>query len=161
MVSGMEELVDPSERITYVIRMVSGAVTQGVEQALRPVRLTLVQLGALVQLGRGGDLSTAELARRVGVTPQSMASALGGLEARALITRAPHPTHGRVVQVSITDEGRSLAARAQRLTAGVDARALALIRPDERQHLHALLLALATGLGLPVEHERLTGGAHA
>jgi DNA-binding MarR family transcriptional regulator len=63
-----------------------------------------------------------------------------------------------VVQVSITDEGRSLAARAQRLTAGVDARALALIRPDERQHLHSLLLALATGLGLPVEHERLTGG---
>jgi DNA-binding MarR family transcriptional regulator len=157
----VDELVDPTERITYVIRMLSGALTQEVEQALRPVRLTLVQLGTLVTLGRGGEMSTAELARRVGVTPQSMASALSRLEARALIARAPHPTHGRVVQVSVTDDGRSLAARAQRLTAGVEARALALLGPDERQHLHDLLLALATGLGLPIEHERLTGGTHA
>jgi DNA-binding MarR family transcriptional regulator len=157
MMSGVDELVDPAERITYVIRMLSGALTQGVEQALRPVRLTLVQLGALVYLCRGGDMSTAELARRVGVTPQSMASALSGLEARELIARAPHPTHGRVVQVGVTDAGRALATRAQRLTLGVDARALALLSPDERQHLHALLLALATGLGLPIEHDRLIG----
>ena len=155
MIRGVDELVDPAERIGYVIRMLSGALTQDIEQALRPVRLTLVQMGALVYLGRGGDMSTAELARRIGVTPQSMASALSGLEARALVARSPHPTHGRVVQVRVTDDGRVLAVRAQRLTAGVEARALALLGPDERQHLPTRLMALATGLGLLIEHERL------
>jgi DNA-binding MarR family transcriptional regulator len=90
-----------------------------------------------------------------------MASALAGLEGRALIARAPHPTHGRVVEIRVTEDGRELAERAQRLTAGVNAKALALVEPDERPRLHELLLALATGLGLPIEHEQLSGGGHA
>jgi len=155
MISGMD-VIDPTQRIAFVIRMISGALTQEIERALRPVRLTHVQLGALVQLSRGGDLSTAELARRSGVTPQSMASALAGLQKRALVVRAPHPTHGRVVCFSVTEDGRSLAARGQQMVAGVNAKALALVDPGERQRLHGLLLTLASGLGLPVEHEQLT-----
>jgi DNA-binding MarR family transcriptional regulator len=154
-------LVDPAERIAYVVRMISGALTQEVEQALRPVQLTQVQLAALVQLSLSDGLSAAELARRCGVTPQSMASALAGLERRALIARAPHPTHGRVVEIRVTEDGRELAERARRLTAGANAKALALVEPDERPRLHELLLALATGLGLPIEHEQLGGGGHA
>jgi DNA-binding MarR family transcriptional regulator len=154
MISGMD-VIDPTERIAFVIRMVSGALTQEIEQALRPVRLTQVQLAALVQLSRGGDLSATELARRSGVTPQSMASALGGLQKRALVVRAPHPTHGRVVQFSVTEDGRSLAAQGQQMVAGVNAKAMALVDPGERQRLHGLLLTLAGGLGLPVEHEQL------
>jgi DNA-binding XRE family transcriptional regulator len=67
-------IVDPVERIAYVVRMVSGAFTQEVEQALRPVKLTQIQLAALVQLSlsTGHGLSTAELAKRCGVTAQSM-----------------------------------------------------------------------------------------
>jgi DNA-binding MarR family transcriptional regulator len=91
MISVMD-VVDPSERIAYVIRMISGALTQEIEQALRPVQLTQVQLAALVQLSRTDGLSAAELARRCGVTPQSMASALGRIDERGLITRAAHPT---------------------------------------------------------------------
>jgi DNA-binding MarR family transcriptional regulator len=144
-------IVDPVERIAYVVRMVSGALTQEVERALRPVRLTQVQLAALVQVGRGGGLSTAELARRCGVTAQSMASALSGLHERGLVARAQR---GRVVEIRATEEGRALAEQAQRLTAGVNAKALALLDPPDRWRLHALLLQLAGGLGLPVEHER-------
>ena len=149
------EVVDPTERLAFVIRMISGALTQEVEQALRPVRLTQVQLAALVLLSRGGDLSATELARRSGVTPPSMSSALGGLQQRALVVRGPHPTHGRVVQFSVTEDGRSLAARGQQMVAGLNAKALALLDPDARQQLHGLLLTLAGGLGLPVEHEQL------
>ena len=101
------------------------------------------------------DLSATELARRSDVTPQSMSSALGGLQQRVLVVRGPHPTHGRVVQFSVTEDGRCLAARGQQMVAGVNARALALLDPDARQRLHGLLLTLAGGLGLPVEHEQL------
>jgi len=150
------DVIDPTERIAFVLRMVSGALTQEIEQALRPVRLTQVQLAALVQLSRGGDLSATELARRTGITPQSMASALAGLQKRTLVVRAPHPTHGRVVCFSVTEDGRSLAAEGQQMVAGVNAKALALVENGERQRLHSLLLTLASGLGLPVQHEQLT-----
>jgi DNA-binding MarR family transcriptional regulator len=148
-------IVDPVERIAYVVRMVSGALTQEMEQALRPVKLTQIQLAALVQLSlsTGHGLSTAELAKRCGVTAQSMSSALAGLCRRGLITRAPPPTHGRVVEIRVTDDGRTLAQQAQRLTAGVNARALVLVNTHDRRLLHELPLQVATGLGLPVAHE--------
>src|ERR1700739_902317 len=107
MISGMD-VIDPTERLAFVIRMISGALTQEIEQALRPVRLTQVQLAALVLLSRGGDLSATELARRSGVTPQSMSSALAGLQQRALVVRAPHPTQRRGVEVSVHGAGRFL-----------------------------------------------------
>ncbi|MFC5219896.1 MarR family winged helix-turn-helix transcriptional regulator [Streptomyces coerulescens] len=154
-------IVHPAERIAYVIRMVSGLLTQEVEQALRPVRLTQVQLAALVQLGLSEGLSTAVLARRCGVTAQSMASALSGLERRSLIRRAAHPIDGRVVEIHITREGQTLAEEAQQLTAGVNAKALALVEPDDRARLHSLLLQIAQGLGLPVEHEGVRGASAA
>lgn len=142
-------LVNPRERLLYIIRMVSGALTQEMERALRPVQLTQVQLGVLVLSGLDGPQTAAELARRCGVTAQSMATAVKQLEDRGLVARRPAMDRGRALLIDVTDTGRDLAVEAQRLVEGVNAKALALLQPGDADELHRLLTALATGLGYP------------
>lgn len=153
-------ITEPVTRIAYLVRMLSNSLSQQIERALRPLQLTQAQLAALAQLALGpaDGLSGAELGRRAGVTPQSMSTAVAGLHRRGLVTRSRHPTHGRMIQIRITEEGRRVLERAQELTAPVDARALALLSVDERQQLRTLLLRTMTAAGVPLANEaRETG----
>ncbi|TQM43798.1 DNA-binding MarR family transcriptional regulator [Pseudonocardia cypriaca] len=155
--SGMPEqqpdghgIVEPSTRIAYLVRMLANALNQQVEQALRPVGLTQAQLAALGQLAicAEGWLSGAELGRRAGITAQGMSTALAGLQSRGLVERGPHPSRGRVIRVWITEDGRRLLERAQRLTAPVDMRATALLSVDEQRQLREFLLRAMAGVGV-------------
>lgn len=57
-------------------------------------------------------MSGAQLARSCGVTQQSMAGVLTGLNRKRLITRQQSETHGKVVLSNITNEGSMLLRRA-------------------------------------------------
>lgn len=144
------DVVRPSTRIAYLVRMLANALNVQIEQALRPVGLTQAQLAALGQLefSEQGWLSGAELGRRAGVTAQGMSASLADLQARGLVDRGPHPTRGRINRVWITDLGRDVLERAQHLTAPVDARALSLLDAGEREDLHSLLLRATAGAGV-------------
>lgn len=48
----------------------------------------------------------ADLARAVHTTPQAMNGVLATLEREGLIERHPHPTHGRILQATLTSEGQ-------------------------------------------------------
>ncbi|RSN39896.1 MarR family transcriptional regulator [Amycolatopsis sp. WAC 04197] len=143
--------VEPATRIAYLVRMLSNTLNQRIERALRPLELTQAQLAALAQLAlrAPGRLSGAELGRRAGVTPQAMWSAVAGLEQRELVERSPHPTHGRVLEIGITEDGIDVLAQAQELTAPVDAHAMATLTDGEQRQLRALLLKSMTALDLP------------
>ncbi len=60
-------------------------------------------------LARNPGASGADLARAINITPQAMNGVLATLEREALIERHPHPTHGRILQV--TDDGGPTATR--------------------------------------------------
>ena len=81
-------------------------------EELRPLDLSPVEFGALVQLAAGGERNQAELARAVGVRPQSMATLVGGLEARGLVERGAAPGRGRASRLHLTPDGRALLADA-------------------------------------------------
>lgn len=67
--------------------------------------LTLAQASVLSLLGHGGSVTPATLASKEQVMPQSMATILGQLFRRGLISRAADPLDGRCVLVSITPAG--------------------------------------------------------
>ena len=97
--------------------------------------LTLTQLACLATLHRHGAMSPSELAAHEKVQPPSMTRTINGLAERGLVHRAPDPTDGRQVVVSLTEDGRELLAtdRAQReqwLT-----QRLSELTPDEREIL--------------------------
>jgi DNA-binding MarR family transcriptional regulator len=93
-------------RSGYLLRQAWRALEGAMEIALRPHGLTAPQYGVLTVLAREPGASGAELARAVHTSPQAMNGVLATLEREALIERRPHPTHGRILQVTLTSEGR-------------------------------------------------------
>ncbi len=93
-------------RSGYLLRQAWRALEGAMEIALRPHGLTPPQYGVLTVLAREPGASGADLARAVHTTPQAMNGVLATLEREALIERHPHPTHGRILQATLTSEGQ-------------------------------------------------------
>ncbi len=89
----------------YLLRQAWQAFSGAMEAALRAQGLTGAQYAALSVLARDPGLSGAELARACNTTPQAMNGVLATLERDSLIERTAHPTHGRILQVTLTDDG--------------------------------------------------------
>jgi DNA-binding MarR family transcriptional regulator len=89
----------------YLLRQAWSEFRGAMEAAVRPHGLTPAQYGALSVLARHGKMSGADLARACNTTPQAMNGVLATAGREGLIERAPHPTHGRILQVALTEEG--------------------------------------------------------
>ncbi|WP_245718593.1 MarR family winged helix-turn-helix transcriptional regulator [Nocardia miyunensis] len=96
----------------YLIKQVELAVRAVMDDALRPLGLTPLQYTALTVLERRGGLSSAQLARRAFLRPQTMHVMVRTLEERGLISRDRDPGNRRVLVASLTDRGRELLERA-------------------------------------------------
>jgi len=86
--------------------------------------LTFPQTAALSRLDRGGPTTAAELARKEQISPQSMGATIAELEARGFVDRAPDPTDGRRILLSISASGkrevnRRRDTRVEQLAAGL------------------------------------------
>ena len=75
---------------------------------LRAHGLTPVQFGVLAQLAVDGELTPAALARELGIRPQSAATLVEGMQARALVSRAGTRRRGRANPVRLTAQGTAL-----------------------------------------------------
>jgi DNA-binding MarR family transcriptional regulator len=64
-------------------------------------------------LARSPGASNADLARACNTTPQAMIGVLATLERAGLTQRHPHPTHGRIRQVTLSSAGRQRLYAAQ------------------------------------------------
>jgi DNA-binding MarR family transcriptional regulator len=93
-------------RSGHLLRQAWRALEGAMESALRPHGLSPPQYGVLTVLAREPGASGADLARAVHTTPQAMNGVLATLEREALIERRPHPTHGRILQATLTTEGQ-------------------------------------------------------
>ncbi|MBI3972476.1 MAG: MarR family transcriptional regulator [Chloroflexi bacterium] len=122
-----------------LIRDTHRALWAALDEALRPYRLTLPQVGVLVALKRSPGLSNAELARGSFITPQSMAELLSGMEAAGLVTRRPHPAGGRVLPAELTPAGAATLQACRSAMMDVEARLLADLAPHEQRQLRDLL----------------------
>jgi DNA-binding MarR family transcriptional regulator len=93
-------------RSGYLLRQAWNAFRTAMESTLRAHRLTSSQYAVLSVLAHDPGLSGAELARACNTTPQAMNGVVVTLEREGLIERNPHPTHGRVLQTTLTAEGQ-------------------------------------------------------
>ena len=93
-------------RTGYLLRQASYVFRRAMDNELRPHGLTGAQYAALSVLAREPGMSGAALARACNTTPQAMNGVLGTLERDGLVKRQAHPTHGRILQVTLTEEGQ-------------------------------------------------------
>jgi DNA-binding MarR family transcriptional regulator len=116
------------------------------DEGLRGLGLTTPQYAALSALEAEPGMSGAELARWAFVTPQTMNGIVVGLEGRGLISRRPHPSHGRVLMAFLTREGEALVAQAHGVVEEIEERMLEGLGKDERLQLSETLRNCADAL---------------
>ncbi|WP_280666139.1 MULTISPECIES: MarR family winged helix-turn-helix transcriptional regulator [unclassified Kitasatospora] len=113
-------------RLAADLRACLGPLVRRLRQVRPDGELTLSQTSALVRLDREGPATTTELAAGEGIRVQSMSTIVGVLQERGLVSRAPDPTDGRRIVLSLTETGREGIAgareeRARRLTEAISA----------------------------------------
>ncbi|NKJ49586.1 MarR family transcriptional regulator [Burkholderia sp. SG-MS1] len=97
-----------SLRLTYVIGSLDRILRRRMTEALAPLGLTLAQFTALSVLEAKGQASNAQVAERSFITPQSANEVMNAMASRNWVSREPDPTHGRIVLLQLTDEGRAV-----------------------------------------------------
>jgi DNA-binding MarR family transcriptional regulator len=97
--------------IGYLLAQAFYTLRAAMDATLLPHGLSPAQYAVLSVLARDPGSSGADLARAWNTTPQAMNGVLATLERDGLVERRPHPTHGRIRQVTLSPEGeRRLAA---------------------------------------------------
>ncbi|KIZ15512.1 MarR family winged helix-turn-helix transcriptional regulator [Streptomyces natalensis] len=89
---------DLGATVALLMRQLRAASPQG--------ELSPTQRAVLSRIDTDGPATIAALARAELVRPQSMRVTVGALEERGILSRSPHPTDGRQVVFSLTEEGR-------------------------------------------------------
>lgn len=106
-----------------------------VAAAVEGMDLTPAQLHILMWLGTDGAHTMGDLARRVAVTEKTITGVVDRLERDELVRRERDPVDRRVVHVRLARAGEELF---RRIDAGIVAKLaglLALLDPEDRQHL--------------------------
>jgi DNA-binding MarR family transcriptional regulator len=104
--------VPVEEYLCTRIRRAEQALMAHHEAVLRTYGLTMTQYTVLLALSRTDGQSGAQLARACGVSQQSMATVLNGMQTKELIARNASATHAKVMIATLTDAGRGLLDRA-------------------------------------------------
>jgi DNA-binding MarR family transcriptional regulator len=118
------------------------------DDALAERGLALRHIGALGHLARRPDLSYSDLARRAGITPQSMRATVRQLEALGAVRRTL-PGQGHAARLEVTPSGLALLAWAGEQAHAIDAELLAALSPEDRDALRAALVPVAMPNGPP------------
>lgn len=132
-----------SQRLLVYVKRAEQATQAAKEAAVREVGITAVQQAALSVLSDNPGINPAELARRCMVSPQAMNSLLGRLEARGYVQRSPHPHHGSLVEIKLTEPGRAVFEEADALVAKVEHRLAAGLSEEELAAARDLLARIA------------------
>jgi DNA-binding MarR family transcriptional regulator len=143
--------------IGFLLNQAWYTLRRALEDALRPHGLSPPQYGVLSVLARDPGASGADLARACNITPQAMNGVLATLERQDLIQRHPHPTHGRILQVTLTGEGRQRLEAANPAVRALEAAIEQGFTADEIAVVKAWLVTSAKRLEQPARSRDTIG----
>ncbi|MEJ2860676.1 MarR family winged helix-turn-helix transcriptional regulator [Actinomycetospora flava] len=135
----------PPASAAFLLMALGRRIREEVEGALKDQGIALRHLSALGHLAPDPGLSYSELARRAGVTPQSMQATLVALEARGAVARDTDPGRGRTAELHVTPEGTRLQRAAMAIITEVDDRLRARLDDESHQVLTRALFTLIRG----------------
>lgn len=100
-------------RAFFYVQQVEQLVRRRIDECLQPEGITAGQYMVLNLIVHHEPVSSAQLARRANMTAQSMGEFIKSLEKKQYVTRTTDPSNRRVIQVSLTPEGRQLLVRCE------------------------------------------------
>jgi DNA-binding MarR family transcriptional regulator len=161
----MAERGATERRVGYLIKRAQQALRNAMDQALREYRVTTPQYAVLTFLAEEPGLSSAELARRAFVTPQTMNEVLAKLEVDGLVARAADPRHSRILRTRLTAAGARILAACHERVDAIEAQMVSALDAEEQERLaetlercvEALRSPFATDPPTPVPPARSAG----
>jgi len=130
----------PPASAAFLVMALGRLVRDEVEAELRSQGLPLRHLSALGHLAGEPGLSYSELARRAGVTAQSMQATLRQLEQSGAVERRTEPGRGRTAHLEVTAVGADLVAAGHAAMTDADRRLLDALPTDQHAELTGALL---------------------
>ncbi len=153
---------DPSRpRVTYLVGRLNRVLRRRLGDALAAFRVSVPQYTTLSVLHARGNLSNAELAKRAFISPQAMNEVIQGLEARKLVTRQPSSSHGRIVQLLLTQRGLDVMHDCDAAVHRLEQSMLGGLSGLERKMLPGVLAACAHALEHPAAPPQAAAGKRA
>ncbi|MCP2252247.1 DNA-binding transcriptional regulator, MarR family [Prauserella aidingensis] len=136
-----EQVGDLGLSVGYVLKQVHASLRTAMDEALRPLELTVPQYACLELLGQNPGLSNSELARHAFVTRQSMNLVLRRLQERGLLTRPEQAPQGRALPTELTREGRALLRKASIEVRSAEKRLFSPLSPEQQRRIREELAA--------------------
>jgi DNA-binding MarR family transcriptional regulator len=141
-------------RVGYLLKVAQHALRARMDDRLRDFDLTTGQFALMIALKEVPSASNAELSRRCFITPQSVSGLTVGLLSLGMIERAASRTHGRIIEIRLTADGRARLLKAEAvLTKEVEERMLKGLDSSERRMLASFLQTCVKNLGDADESE--------
>ncbi len=141
--------MNPSDELSWIgysLKITQHHLRLRLEAALEDVGITASQNATLLAIYYNPRISNAALARAAFVTPQSMQGLLVNLERAGLITRTPHPEHGRIIMTELTRAGLKAARAGMAAAENVEKQMLSGLSSKETKILSDLLKRCAAAL---------------
>lgn len=134
--------------LAYLVGRLDHALNQRLRDSLAPTGLSVPQYTALSVFRTHGALSNAQLATRSMISPQSANEMVKGMEAKGWIERTPDPSHGRIIQISLTAAGHAILLACDAKVVEVERLMFAELDVDERARLQSQLRAAVRALSV-------------
>ncbi|MFF2553999.1 MarR family winged helix-turn-helix transcriptional regulator [Nocardia sp. NPDC058058] len=145
--SPTEDRPDPEAGGTALLLVIVGRrLRERLDEALADIGITMRHFSALGHLAHRSDLSYSDLARRSGVTTQSMRATAAHLEELGAVATVAGGK-GQRARLELTPAGHDLLRQAKQLTATAESAAFAQLDTDTRAALRRALPAVLAQLG--------------
>jgi DNA-binding MarR family transcriptional regulator len=130
---------DAPNRLLWALRRAELGARALKEQRLRPLGLAPAHYSLLMLVHAEPGLAGAELARRLDVTPQAVASLVTRLVEKGQLERRSHPRHRHVQELHLTDVGRKVLKSADALIASIEQQITGRLGSDNAARFTVLL----------------------
>lgn len=137
-------------RTFYRILRLHQLVTTVLDETLEPLSLTSRQYTVLSMIRRTAPVTSAELARRLDISAQSMGESHGMLERKGLISRSPSPANKRQILLVLTPEGKKLLQKADRVVERAEREFLKSLAPGRLEQFEATIAQLRAAHGVAI-----------
>ncbi len=138
-------IVNDNLRVIYLIKRVELLARTDLEANLRELGVTAGQYAVLSLLALMPEASSAQIARSVGVTPQTMAETITSFERQKLILREQSSTNKRILEISLTASGYALLKECDARASRAEAALFAQLGPKDVERLRAILNRILSG----------------
>ncbi|WP_367104051.1 MarR family winged helix-turn-helix transcriptional regulator [uncultured Psychrobacter sp.] len=104
----LDKLMSDIPTVSYSVGQLDKLINQQLSEALLEVGVSLPQFTMLSNLHLHGKMANAKLASRSFISPQASNQIIKTMEEKSWISKCDDPNHGRILLISLTNEGQAI-----------------------------------------------------